>query len=506
MGKGPNPGTWAAAAVLLLAAVLRLWGIRFGLPVALLHLDEPPIVLRAGEILRTGDWNPHWFHYPGFFIYMQVLLQAAARIAGGGDPFLLGRLSSAGAGVLTVLLTYVWGTRIFSRGAGLMGALFLAVSFLHARESHFATVDATATLWVTGTLLLTSLGLARGREGRRRLLAAALLGGLAAGTKYNAGLVLAAPLVALFLDGGGGRRVFWAAAIVGLGAAAFLATTPYALADSSTFLKDLRFEAHHYRGGHFGFESDLNALYYFRYLLAPGLGEGILALSLLGLVVWGGKRTRAAAPAMLFLLLYYGMISLVRVNFVRNLVPVLPVLCLLSGVGLEGVVHRLPLREKARSVVLAVALAALVALPVQRTVTYDRAIAHSTRLEAGRWVRENIPAGSRIVTEIYGPEPTPRDCSVSVVLHLTDRPVDWYEEEGIEFLVASSGAYEMAYSNRDRYPDVVRRYEDLFRRFPVIAEFRGERVDPLYSSICPTIKILAGPRRSPASLTPRNSF
>ena len=72
-----------AVAVLVVAAVIRLWGVRFGLPSAFLHLDEPPIVLRAEQVLRTGDWNPHWFHYPAFYICLQVVLRAAGRLLGG---------------------------------------------------------------------------------------------------------------------------------------------------------------------------------------------------------------------------------------------------------------------------------------------------------------------------------------------------------------------------------------------------------------------------------------
>jgi hypothetical protein len=207
-------------------------------------------------------------------------------------------------------------------------------------------------------------------------------------------------------------------------------------------------------------------------------------------------------PVLLFLLLYYVSISIVRVNFVRNLLPVLPVLCLLAGSGVDFILVRLPLRGTIRVLAAAVVVAALVALPLTRTVTYDRAIANSTRLAAGQWIRTHLPQGSKLATEIYGPEPIRGWQSVTVVIHLSDHAPEWYESNGFDYIVASSGAYEMAYSNPSRYREAVERYEEIFSRFPRVAEFKGETVDPRYSSICPTILILAVPGRGRTATAP----
>jgi hypothetical protein len=51
--------------VLVIATGIRLLGIRYGLPYTL-HTDEPTIVDRALRILRTGDYNPHFFNYGSF--------------------------------------------------------------------------------------------------------------------------------------------------------------------------------------------------------------------------------------------------------------------------------------------------------------------------------------------------------------------------------------------------------------------------------------------------------
>ncbi|MCK4548206.1 MAG: glycosyltransferase family 39 protein [Candidatus Eisenbacteria sp.] len=476
--------------VLVAGAALRFWGLKFGLPAALLHLDEPPIVLRAQRILETGDWNPHWFHYPSLYIYVQVALQSAMRFVGRVDPFLLARISTAVAGILTIWVTWALGSRMYSRTVGLVSALFLAVNFLHARESHFATVDGMATLWVSLCIYLSLRASREGGNWSRDFLLAAVMVGLAAGTKYNAALVGVVPLAVVAMGRGRWSRWIQGGRIIAVAMAVFLASTPYAVADWATFLGDVRFEIGHYREGHFGFEGDFNAGYFAGYLFSPGMGEGVVILVLLGLVRWAFSRERVFVPALVFLALYYASISAVRVNFVRNLLPVLPVLCLLGARGLDLVLGRLPLEGRLRTVTVVALVTGLVVLPLWRIGVHDRAISNSTRVAAGEWIEQHVPAGSTLAIELYGPDPIPPGYRVIRLLHLPDRPVRWYEEQGVDYLIASSGAYEMAYSNRARYPEIVRQYEEIFRRFPVVMEFEGEGVDPLYSSICPTIRML----------------
>ena len=60
---------------------------------------------------------------------------------------------------------------------------------------------------------------------------------------------------------------------------------------------------------------------------------------------------------------------------------------------------------------------------------------------------------------------------------------------GVDFVIANSGSWEMVFSNPGRYPERERFYHDVERLFPLIKTFAGDRVDPLYSSISPTIKI-----------------
>ena len=59
---------WLLGAILLVAAVLRLWSIDFGFP-GRYRPDEGYIVLKAFRVLQ-GQFDPNFFVYPSLYIYV----------------------------------------------------------------------------------------------------------------------------------------------------------------------------------------------------------------------------------------------------------------------------------------------------------------------------------------------------------------------------------------------------------------------------------------------------
>src|SRR5262249_9049599 len=90
-----------------------------------------------------------------------------------------------------------------------------------------------------------------------RLLFASALTGLCVGTKYPAALVFVPLMLAIVWRPSPGRStgmlVGQIVAAIVVTKLAFLATTPGALKETATFLRDVRFEAAHYQEGHFGY-------------------------------------------------------------------------------------------------------------------------------------------------------------------------------------------------------------------------------------------------------------
>jgi hypothetical protein len=206
----------AVAAIALGAFAIRVWTVRLNLPYVD-HPDEPNPINYVVAMLRSGDPNPHFFQKPSLYVYLLLaVLTAHYRwglahgLYGALDQmtitthiyttipgfFFWGRLLTVAIATLTVLSVFMLGRRVWSRGAGLIAALFVAMSPFHMRHSQYVTTD-VATAWLV--LLALGASIAVARHGRwRDYLAAGAFAGLAASTKYNAG-VAALMLVAAHL-------------------------------------------------------------------------------------------------------------------------------------------------------------------------------------------------------------------------------------------------------------------------------------------------------------------
>src|SRR5262249_6370352 len=89
-----RPGWIALAAILVLAAALRLTGIRYGLPLPVLNPDEANIVPR-GWRMGHGHPDPGWYDYPS--LLMALLAPVQALFA--APSYLAARLVAVGIGV-----------------------------------------------------------------------------------------------------------------------------------------------------------------------------------------------------------------------------------------------------------------------------------------------------------------------------------------------------------------------------------------------------------------------
>ena len=236
----------ALASILAGAAALRFWNLTTGLP-ARVGVDEPVIAERAIQIMRSGNFNPHFFDYPGLYIYVQVLVGCMRFLSGAMDGlwrslgefwpehlFLWTRALNAALGTLTVFVVYRAGLR-WGQGVALLAAGLMAVWPNHVRESHFALTDVPLTLLTTLALVLSLRAHETGRLAW--FVAAGASVGLAAATKYNGTVALIMPLIAAALARTPrSSRVWGAVAATAAAGGAFLLGAPYTVLDLPAFL------------------------------------------------------------------------------------------------------------------------------------------------------------------------------------------------------------------------------------------------------------------------------
>jgi Dolichyl-phosphate-mannose-protein mannosyltransferase len=179
----------------VLTLVLRLWGIKQGLPYSY-NVDEAThFVPRAVSFFSQG-LDPHYFLNPPAYSYLLHIVfelwfgsadaVTRAYTTNPTEVFVVARVVAAVLGTLSVLLTYLAGARFFNRTVGLLAAAIFGLGFLPIFYSHLALNDVPTLAPVALSLYGIAGVMRRGR--RRDYLIAGVGVGLAAATKYTGGI------------------------------------------------------------------------------------------------------------------------------------------------------------------------------------------------------------------------------------------------------------------------------------------------------------------------------
>lgn len=403
----------ALVLIVVAAALLRLWGIRWGLPNELhdysYHPDEFLTVGSAfGAIYLQRSLNPRFYNYPSLYIYLSALAIAVA-LGWGLEPKLSGiylsaRIVTALIGTAAVLVIWWACGKLCGNTVGLLAALVMCVAPIHVQHSHFATVDVPSTLFVAASLGYAGLVLRRG-SWRDYVLAGAMCG-LAAGTKYNAALVLLSVIAAHFAREGArwpalrSARI-WAA--IGCMAAAFVISTPGSVVWTGEFVRGVAYEMKHASTGHgLVFAGTGNGFAYtFMHSLWYGLSPGLSVLFVIAAIAAVWRRDKAMLAVLAFAVPYYVLISLSQVRFARYTLPLMPAAAILIG-WLIVSVYRALAEHKARILTVGRSLwvifaCACVFFALFYSLVLDVLfIAPDPRDDAARWFKRHAARGDSI--------------------------------------------------------------------------------------------------------------
>jgi 4-amino-4-deoxy-L-arabinose transferase-like glycosyltransferase len=424
---------WTAlAAVLLLAAALRLAGIRYGLPYPLLNPDEGSIVPRAWEMTHGAGLDPGWFDYPTLLMYLVAPFQAFFDAPSYGAA----RAVAVIAGLAGVAAAWWLGRRAYGTRAGLVGAATVAVATTHVAYSRVAVTDVLLTLGVTTALALAVVG---------RLEWAGLAVGLAASAKYP-GVIAAVGVAAA--GWGEWRRLVRSGA---LAVAAFALTSPFVVLHAGAAWGDVSRVQRLARDGWLGFEDDPIAPLAYLDRLWETLGPAALA-GLAGLVLALTRRTRPDIALASFAVAYWLYLMPLAAHFDRYVLPLVPVLGVLAG--------------SARR--LAPVAAALLVVPLVWSAqdAGGHALHADPRLAADAWIAEHVPAGERIAADpstlpLYG-----RDV-IRLGLPGPGRPGDRRRDlavlraAGVRWVLVSGAVTDRVVRARVHYPREAAFYAEL---------------------------------------------
>ena len=476
----------AAVAIVIVAAGLRLWNIGAGIPYNV-GQDEPHIMERVVRMMKTGDFNPHFFDWPSLTFYLNLVVSVVAFLFGAmrgawshldqisaDQLYLAGRQFTALLGAATVALTFA-AARRWSTAVGLFAAGFMAVMPNHVRESHYVLTDVPTTFFVTLSLLLALRAVERATL--RSIGWAGFAVGLAASCKYNGSIAIVLPLIAIAHLGGGWRVTGPRIGLVAVTAlAGFLVGTPYAILDLPAFLNDYARLAMVFardRPGEAGWSVYLK---HFSYGVAWPASIAV-AFGLLVVLIQGVRRASARAGSFMllaFVALYFIVMARSAQIYGRYLLPLLPFLCIACGVGVVSIVNWMRSRignPWALRLATAGLVAGVLAIPAARVVELNRHMADRSTIDvAYQWILRNVPAGSRLVIE-YGVLRPPSRYTYVGMRQLIARTADEYRNDNVDYLVAAAPEYHAVLDNPGADPSLTGRYAALLSHTRQVASF-----------------------------------
>jgi hypothetical protein len=401
----------ALALALLIGALLRAYPMHVPYPGYELQEMYPRNAVTA---LAERNWRPVALHHGGGFMtvlralytvwygigalagqYEDRVAMLAAYVKDPLPLVLVGRALVLATGVAGIVLVARLGTLLGGTRAGIAGAFFLAVSFIHIRESHRVWLDVPAA-----TASLAAL-LACIRAARSPRTSAMVIAGAAAGITLATKLSTFPMALSLLLAAWWGAEGGVGAVVRRLVIAGAAALVGFALLSPYTFLQmretiDTLFRLHAVLFGAAGASLTLWTC------IREGIGLGIAALAVIGLVTSARRASRPTAIVAAFSLGYLAVLASESLLYARYLAVLAPFTAVFAGVGAAALTGQRPFA-------VLTALVLIASTPqASKCIGFDRLLARrDTRQLAADWIQAHVPPGTNVSLPNAVPHPNP---------------------------------------------------------------------------------------------------
>ena len=368
--------------------------------------DEAHHYNRVVNMVKSGSYNPKYFHKPSLHFYLRMPIVAGSFLWSVKKGYLrklddIETFNPYGLGDYSFTASHP-GMVKWNRGFSLLLSLGLVVgacggAFLLSGSSTRMIGVAVAGLItaVSPSLIsestkigvdqlfsllciIASLLAVASFQNKKFLTWSAIAAGLAVSSKYNAlPIVLIPACTSLLLDQGIVRSVM----LLLLSGVCFVAGSPYILIELPLFLNQIAYEIWHYgiagHQGHEGTPGLPQAIHYGTWLLKEALNVPAFLISLFGLFV--SIKHKRTFIFLLFPMLFFLLMINQKANFERNMTVIIPYLAVCAALGFETLLGFFKSANAAKIVSVA-GLFVLIILPA--TESWIRGVQASEILES----------------------------------------------------------------------------------------------------------------------------
>lgn len=393
----------------ILTFILCILFIAHDLPYSA-HPDEPAVVYRALAMGR-GDFNPHFFVYPSLWFYLLLIAEGIgiafgfiigmfhsmsdviiATFTNPGYFFIIARIATAIMAGIAVFATYKT-TERFSKFAGIVTALSVALFAPFITTGHFAVTDVPMTTMIAVTLYFI-VRMTDENSSQKIWILASICLGLAVGIKYTAGVLVIPYLIALILIHYRTPKLLIQKIVLGgvISVVIFFMSSPYLFFNFQDALRDFKFindEA---------LTKSVNSPWHYVTMVWKNWGLPIIIYFLLGIIALLQKpETRKTAFVISsFIIAHLIVIHLADYKTDRFFLPLIPAIAVCIGFGAYQFEQRMKMELWRKSILVGL-LVFLFTIPAIQVIKAEYRLSEIPASKQIRiWATEHIPSGSII--------------------------------------------------------------------------------------------------------------
>ena len=301
---------------------------------------------------------------------------------------------------------------MLNRRIALLSSLFMAIAFVHMQYSHYIRPDILMVLLTVVTIIFVIKYFETKKI--KYSIFSGFFTGLAVMSKYPAIILAFSVFIAhilLFIKekAKAKKKLFHYSYSLILACLSILAGmfigSPYTFLDFSSFWRDFRYVMFGsvQVPGTGNFLANVNS--YFSFLLSSeGLGFMITLAAILGFFLMLIKLSQKKLSFLSFPAVFFIVIILSPFKF-WYILPIIPFVCLLASYSILTIINIITKSKKIGTTLLVTISIVMILLPLYSIILFDYKISQKdTRTVVREWVEQNIPEGTKLLVDNYGPQ------------------------------------------------------------------------------------------------------